>query len=356
MDTNSNSSQEPKKRRRGKWPFIILGSLVVVIVIGWSVIWFFLANQAEKIINSTLAEYSEQGLNLNCENIAIGGYPFRLRASCKSFTVGIENEIILMAEELRGVALVYNPRHLIFEVESPVSIFGGPIFIKADWDLIQASVNFANLGFSVVLDSANFTTNNEEELFNISSFEIHGRFEDEGELTGFDFNLKVRELIQKINLNDFEIPSEIDLDIHIPVDEFFFQGFGQNLFVKFIEQGGEVQLNQARIKLRETELNLSGVVNFDQAGDLSGKLNLMVVGIESLLELINRQNNRQLALLSSVIEGLSSKDENGVSTALIPIKIDDGFISQIGIVPLPRIFRIPPLPRHLTQNRDNGLN
>ena len=356
MDTNSNSSEVPKKRRRGKWPFIILGSLVVVIVIGWTIIWVLLANQAEKIINNTLAEYSEQGLNLNCENIAIGGYPFRLRVACESLTVGNENETILMAEELRGVALIYNPRHLIFEVESPVSIFGGPTFIKADWDLIQASVNFAGPGFSVVLDSAKFSTKNEEELFNVSGFEVHGRFEDEGELTGFDFNLKVRELIQKIEFNDFEIPSEVDLDIHIPVDKFFLQGFDQNLFAKFIEQGGEVQLNQARMKLRDTELDLSGIVNFDQAGNLSGKLDLMVVGIESLLELINRQNNRQLALLSSVIEGLSSKDENGVSTALIPIKIDDGFISQIGIIPLPKILRIPPIPGHLTQSRSNGLN
>ena len=347
MDSKPISQAVPHKQSLGKWPFITIGGIVVVITIGWSVLWFILSDRAKTLIENTLAEFSEQGVDLNCQRFVIGGYPFRLKASCESVTIEVEKATELKAKELRGVALLYNPTHLIFEVESPVTLLRNLHLIMVDWDLIQASINFADLGFSVVLDSAILLSSKEIELLDIESLEAHGRFKDEVELTGFEFNLRVRGLTQKRDFGDLEIPSEIDLDFYSPVDENFLPEHSLNLFAKFIEQGGELRLNQARIKLKETELNLRGNMNFSRAGNLTGRFNLTVEGVEGLIKLFDRQNDNQLALIATIIEGLAKKDKNGVSTALIPFKVDDGFISQIGLIPIPKGIKVPLLPKQL---------
>ena len=358
MESELNSREISKKKTRGKWPFIILGSIVLVFVIGWSVFWIILSNYAEKVIESTLAEYSKQGLNLNCQELVIGGYPFRISAICKSPTIGGEKETIVMVNELRGVALIYNPRHFIFEVDSPATILldsTESMTAKANWNLIQASINFADLGFSVVLDSVKFSSTSDVDLLSVGKLEAHARFQDKDELTGFDFSLNVREFVQNLGLDGVEVPSEIDFGVHIPVDKDFLLVPGHNLFAKFIDQGGEVQLHQARVKFDEIDIDFRGNLNFNQERNLSGNLILKVVGIDRLLEFFVEQDTNQFRLLSTLLGGIASKDINGVSTAEIPIEVEDGYVTKIGIFPVPNILRFPPLPKDLFQDLPREL-
>ena len=350
MTNESNSNVTPKKRSRGKWPFIIIGGIVLFVIIGWSVFWIFISNQVERMVDGTIAEFSKQGPAPKCENISIGGYPFRLSVECESLSVVAENQTLVTAKELRGVALIYNPTHLIFEVDSPLSLNPGistvPT-INADWDLVQASLDFSDFDFSFVIDTANISIGNETELLSMGKFEAHGRFQDTPDVKGIDFNLKVRDFLPNTNAIDIEIPGAIDVGVHIPVEENFLRGPGQNVFAKFVDQGGEVHLNQARIAIAEVEVDISGKVKISDEGYLSGNLGLWLAGTDKLIQIIQRYAPSEISqivgVLPTVISGFPPKEKNGVAGVEIPVRINNGAV-RIGIFPL---GVIPPLPPEL---------
>ena len=350
MTNESSSNVTPKKRSRGKWPFIIFGGIVLFVIIGWSVFWIFISNQVERMVDGTIAEFSRQGPAPNCENISIGGYPFRISVECESLSVSVENQTLVTAKELRGVALIYNPTHLIFEVDSPFLFTPGistvPT-ITADWDLVQASFNFSDFDFSFVIDTVNISMGNEVELLSMGKFEAHGRFQDTPDVKGIDFNLKVRDFIPNTTAIDIQIPGEIDVGVHIPVEENLLQGPGQNVFAKFVDQGGEVHLNQARIAIAEVEVDLSGKVKISDEGYLSGNLGLWVAGTDKLIQIVQRYAPSEISqiagILPTVILGFPPKVKNGVTGVELPVRINNGTVS-LGIFPL---GVIPPLPPEL---------
>ena len=358
MTNESGSNVTPKKRSRGKWPFIIIGGIVLFVIIGWSVFWIFISNQVERMVDGTIAEFSRQGPTPKCENISIGGYPFRLSVECESLSIIAENQTLATAKELRGVALIYNPTHLIFEVDSPLSLNPGistVSTINADWDLVQASLDFSDFDFSFVIDSANISMGNEVELLSMGKFEAHGRFQDTAEVKGIDFNLKVRDFLPNTTALDIEVPGEVDVGIHIPVEENFLRGPGQNVFAKFVDQGGEVHLNQTRIAIAEIEVDLSAKVNINNEGYLSGNLGLWVAGTDKLIRIIQSYAPSEISqimeILPKVILGFPTKVKNGISGVELPVRINNGAVS-LGILP---IGVIPPFPPELLHQGETRI-
>ena len=155
QDTPSDR-QSPGKRppplggKLGRPPaFIVLMlSAIVVAIAGWSAIWYFGTQKAEEMALAWLAAEAEAGRVYSCAERAVGGYPFRVSLVCDEPSLALsdaEPRVRATGVAFRAVAQVWNPTHVIFEIDGPVRIeTGAPerpgAAIDAKWQLLQGSL------------------------------------------------------------------------------------------------------------------------------------------------------------------------------------------------------------------------
>ena len=63
---------------------IILGSVVVAVVVLWSVAWLFGANYIKQTIEAQAAADGVSQPRVTCETLNVGGFPFRYDVHCES--------------------------------------------------------------------------------------------------------------------------------------------------------------------------------------------------------------------------------------------------------------------------------
>ena len=115
----------------------------------------------------------------------------------------------------------------------------------------------------------------------------------------------------------------------------------------YLNQGGEVQIQAVNLTMGGVEIDLSGEMNFEKNGLLSGKLNLWIGNYEKLVELLksNLTENSEMIniILPTIVSGFPPQDRDGIAGREIPIKIIDGSVN-FGVFP---VGEIPPLPIEL---------
>lgn len=129
---------KPGYARRIKW----LGIFAFFIAALWSGAWFWLANLGETKVDEALVQTSEQGRPVACDNRSIKGFPFRFGLFCDS--VRFEDPakgIRVSASALRTAAQVYNPWHLVAELDGPALLEAPKLQpLEINWSLLHASV------------------------------------------------------------------------------------------------------------------------------------------------------------------------------------------------------------------------
>ena len=65
--------------RRMMW----LAAFIVFLVAGWTAFWFWAAGELESRVQAGIATMNADG-SVNCENLVVNGYPFRLGLYCSS--------------------------------------------------------------------------------------------------------------------------------------------------------------------------------------------------------------------------------------------------------------------------------
>jgi hypothetical protein len=128
----------PNFGRRIKW----LGLFALALAVAWTGAWFWLANLGQTEVDKVLAKANTQGNPVACDNRSIKGYPFRIGLFCD--TVRFEDPsrgVRFSASALRTAAQVYNPWHLIAELDGPALIDApGLKPLEINWSLLHASV------------------------------------------------------------------------------------------------------------------------------------------------------------------------------------------------------------------------
>jgi hypothetical protein len=128
----------PNFGRRIKW----LGVFALALAVAWTAAWFWLAGLGETKVDAALAKVNAQGRPVACDNRSIKGYPFRFGLFCDSVRVEDPTRgIRISASALRTAAQVYNPWHLIAELDGPALIDApGLQPLEIHWSLLHASV------------------------------------------------------------------------------------------------------------------------------------------------------------------------------------------------------------------------
>lgn len=132
---------KPNYNRRILW----LAAFVVLLFGGYSVGWFYLAGKVETKAKAEIASLNRDGVVAECTNPVARGYPFRLGLFCDR--VAFEDTgrgVSVSAGNFRSAGQIYDPTHLIAEIDSPARIDvpqSQPLALT--WDNLRASVRLA---------------------------------------------------------------------------------------------------------------------------------------------------------------------------------------------------------------------
>ncbi|MGP9822422.1 DUF2125 domain-containing protein, partial [Salinarimonas sp. NSM] len=143
--TTPDRPERTRAPRRGSrvWlftPFVLLGLLVVA----WSIAWFVIRERVASELDARLAAQVSQGRTWTCADRRIGGFPFRIEISCARLALETDDGLFLDLGPARALAQVYQPRHVIVEVDGPLAARTPEGTLDVEWTLLEASVR--NLG------------------------------------------------------------------------------------------------------------------------------------------------------------------------------------------------------------------
>ena len=115
-------------------PYVALSALALA----WSAGWLAVRGQAEQALDGWLAREAAVGRSWTCADRRIGGYPFRVTLDCASVSLN-RGDLSLSLGPTRALVQVYQPRHVIAEIEGPLRLGDGPLAIEGEWGLLRAS-------------------------------------------------------------------------------------------------------------------------------------------------------------------------------------------------------------------------
>jgi hypothetical protein len=124
---------------------IILGSIVLVLVLGWSGAWLYFAGQIKSSVDALAMADGETAPQLRCGTLNVGGYPFHFDVGCTEATL-VSGDVMMTLPAIRASALAYRPNHIVMEATGPAAIddaFSGARQ-EVSWSELQASLRIEN--------------------------------------------------------------------------------------------------------------------------------------------------------------------------------------------------------------------
>ena len=328
------------------------GLLIVVLFGLWFGGWYAFANFADGKIAGVLDGAGERGVNVDCTNRAIRGFPFRIGVHCDALTVAHKRDIYRMeVGAIRTAAQLYAPGELIAEVDGPFKIWPNGRELNADWSAMRFFLD-ANLTGGFELASLNFsdlTSSIGAAALKVTTGTVHFRPTPQAESEAED---TPKSLDGALNLTNFsaDLPRLTVPDATLEVDGTLVEGY-QDLIVRrrpfrsVMRDGAEFEIRNLALAMPDGgRLAFSGPLEIDTDGLLSGKINVGVNKPDSVAawaDKINPQLGQQVGMITQAVAGMGKPANfGGQELRSIALIIKRGQVS-LGFIQLPE--RIPPL-------------
>jgi len=133
--------------RFGRRQLIAAAAILAVFALAWAGGWFWLASWADERATAALQELSSRGVEVDCRDRTITGFPFSLRLACAETKVtDRRNDASASLAGLRGGASIFAPMTLRISMRAPVEAASPALGTAAlRWDNAEIS---AGLGIS----------------------------------------------------------------------------------------------------------------------------------------------------------------------------------------------------------------
>lgn len=312
-----------------------IGWLAVAIVAGilfWTMGWYFFAAKIDENLPTTLAQIVGPDASADCTTADVRGYPFRIGLFCETLTYTNTAEgITATTGALRSAAQFYRPGHVVAEIDGPLVMTDSGVAVRADWQLLQTSVQAVSNG----LDRGSIDARN-------ISFDIDGA------------GLTQRLALQADRITTHARQNGADLDIAAYAEnlrngiiaalsakaltfEATLTGQSGLLEIPFTPLHGpfDAMLHRVAIEFDETfSLVLAGPVQVGADDRISGNLELTISNLQQFTELAAALNPEISGLLSRfgpMIAALDTKPGDDATT--LPLTIRNNQVS-LGIIPL----------------------
>lgn len=311
-------------------------AIAVVAVIGlYSVGWHFAAKRLEQEVNTAIGALNQNGRRVNCESAEARGYPFRIGIFCRSVLFeDAARGMALKARAFRSAAQVYNPFHVIGELDGKATLqVPGLNALDLDWTSLRASVRLAQpLPDRVSLEANELDVRLDEPGTAAPRFGSAERLELHFRPAGADIDLALR-------FAGLQVAPDILDGAVVPA----LQGL---VDVQVVDGAAQPDLNDLRGRSamvrtvsvsvdEDTGVTITGPVSVDDDGLVEAQLQVIVRNPARIGELLATlmPDRRQEIELS--VSGLSAMGE----TPTLPLRIVKGEIS-LGFLSL---GSIPPL-------------
>ena len=134
-----STPQKPKRRR-----FLWL-AVLVALFIAYSAGWFYFANRVRAEAGGVVAALNAQGINADCANLSVSGYPIRFTVSCDN--IGYEDDakgIAVSTGAITAVAPIYQPLSPVATVVGPLrTVAPGMAPLWLDWDSMHVATGLS---------------------------------------------------------------------------------------------------------------------------------------------------------------------------------------------------------------------
>lgn len=324
------SSQSGSNRK-----FLWLATGIIAVVGIYSAGWFYAANKLEETVLRVLTPNEARSVAGKCENIDFRGFPFRIGMFCSNVSIDdTQNEITASFGALRSTAAIYNPRHIVWELDSPAKISNPQgISLNADWDNLQSSLFVKGRGIE---RSSMVITGLKTSL-------SEGQFHINAEKTDLQLRQNGADLDAAITMNGAEIlaPSLPQIlpkftgiaDVTLAGRAGLIDGSDANGL-----RGTQGELRRLAADIGEgSTVIISGPFNVDEAGLVSGKLKVDIENLSIWADKAKQIAPGMETTIDTARKMLSALNGGGnrasVDLAIRQGKVTVGGLIQIGEIP-----------------------
>ena len=132
--------------RRRLWAVVVPLAAIVILAGGWSALWYYAANVADRTLAAWVAREAAGGRVYTCGSEGISGFPFRIQTHCTEAAATlntIEPPLAVAAKDITFTAHVFRPTRLVGDITGPLTIAapGQPPSLTANWSSAILSVS-----------------------------------------------------------------------------------------------------------------------------------------------------------------------------------------------------------------------
>ena len=134
------------RSRRRLWAFLGPVAAIVVVAGGWSALWYYAANVADRTLAGWIAREAAGGRIYTCGSEGISGFPLRIQTHCSQAAATlntIQPPLAVSAQDITFTAGVFHPTTLVGDVTGPLTVAapGQPPSLTANWSSAEISVS-----------------------------------------------------------------------------------------------------------------------------------------------------------------------------------------------------------------------
>lgn len=375
---------------RGRRPWRVIAPVVILVVlaVGWCLLWYWSATVADRTLTGWVEREAAAGRAYSCGTQSIGGFPFRVAARCIDAAAELRSNLppySLHAKDITVLAEVYHPTVLVGEISSPLTVAepGQPTSFVANWSRARVSVRGVPPepdGLSVRADRARIdrvSGGNTEMLFTTDNTELNARV-----IGGLASNNPVIDVTLRFTATAVPTLHPLLADPLKGDIEVVLRGFKDLLpkpwaqrFREMQAAGGGIEIKSLRIERTNSIIVGSGKLTLNEQGKADGLIRVGVAGVERLVPLVGLDklighgidrlsgtagsSGQGLNVLDRLMPGLSGAIRDTANASVIenlkkmgqpteidnkpaivlPVRISGGVIS-LGVFPL---GEVPPL-------------
>ncbi|MGN7294839.1 DUF2125 domain-containing protein [Rhizobium sp. SAFR-030] len=319
-----------------------LAAAIILAIAVYTAGWFYAASMLKEKTLALLGQQQRSGVTAECSDADYRGYPFRIGLFCSRVAIDDrDNGLAVTLGALRSAAQVYDPNHIVWELDGPAEVRTGQgLATSSQWQALQSSLQTTGRGVersSTTIDGLKTTivSTQTQQNFDVSV----GRTEAHMRQNGADLDAAVT--LENMDILTHGMPQVLPrftatADVTLAGKAAMLEGrdIGTGL------RNAQGEMRRLAVDLGNGQvLSLAGPFSVDDQGRISGKLKLQVEKIGAWREQLKAAMPQAASTIDTASKMLSALTGGGDSASL-DLTLNRGRVLVGGFI---AIGEIPPL-------------